>query len=617
MALHFGAIGELIEHMKTTFTAMQTAWVDGTRVLDTKWEHLRTILRSHGRHPSPRGELLTTLLSGVISEPLQQFFASHLSPQKVARLHKGADHACTTIESLYVDHYHIAMEGLLYRLSELRGLAMWRKYFLSIGLLHHSLQELVQSASSLMLKGEEFIRDVRASRVKFRALCTWLHGCASVASSVDSVPHQKSSTTMYDTETLLELLRPVRARGGWNNGMAGGGTPRFGQVYNDAIDNDVLSQKHVLKHFRLSPLDSNGTDVYNRRSASATSLGGRGATLGKVALASMHGTNHTTLYSASLAKQFQTLVNKVQLVVRQPSERISASFRPTVNAPVFGSVGTQDENTIAVAATAAAAHAATDSVMSVPNCMLALHVRTLAGDNQKTQQRVVAFSGREAGAEGTTDVNCVWVMKHQPRTESGGQNGQADRDEEEDEEEEDNTSSPRRRRKRGRNEPEEEASNANQDEIGADNVWSIGCVPLPIGHAVVAMDFYGGGEGEEWLVVLMSNLEGDSIVALLDDQHEHIQYSNIGIDLTLRLPSVVTLVQLASDTGLVKDPSLYEKVLVTSDIIANTKPSSLDVCASRGIITVCTGGHTLHLYAPDLDDDSEEEEEEEEEEEDE
>ena len=123
-----------------------------------------------------RGELLTTLLSGVTSEPLAQFFSAHLSPQKVARIHKSLDTACTAVDALYVEHYHVAMEGVLSRLSELRGLSMWRKYFLSIGLLHHSLQELVQSASSLVLKSEEFISDVRSSRVKFRALCTWLHG---------------------------------------------------------------------------------------------------------------------------------------------------------------------------------------------------------------------------------------------------------------------------------------------------------------------------------------------------------------------------------------------------------------------------------------------------------
>ena len=103
---------------------------------------------------------------------------------------------------------------------------------------------------------------------------------------------------------------------------------------------------------------------------------------------------------------------------------------------------------------------------------------------------------------------------------------------------------------------------------------------------------------------------------MLNDQHERLQYEKIGIDLSLRLPPTTTLVQLANDAGVLKDPALYELVKVTSDVMTNTIPTSLDVCASRGIITVCTDGHTLHLYSPDEEDEEESEEEEEEDDED-
>ena len=72
---------------------------------------LRQILRSHGRRPSPRGELLVALLSGIHSEPLTQWCASHLSPQKVTRMHKSLDAACIKIDRLYRQHFHVAMEG--------------------------------------------------------------------------------------------------------------------------------------------------------------------------------------------------------------------------------------------------------------------------------------------------------------------------------------------------------------------------------------------------------------------------------------------------------------------------------------------------------------------------
>ena len=38
VALHFGAIGELLEHMKETFVSMKKTWMNGVQVLDTKWD---------------------------------------------------------------------------------------------------------------------------------------------------------------------------------------------------------------------------------------------------------------------------------------------------------------------------------------------------------------------------------------------------------------------------------------------------------------------------------------------------------------------------------------------------------------------------------------------------
>ena len=99
----------------------------------------------------------------------------------------------TFLLCLYISllHYKHFWTGLLYRLSELCGLSRWRRYFQSIGLLHNSIQELVQCTSTLLLKGEEFVRDVRTSRIAFRALCTFLHGLATTSNNLDSVRYTK------------------------------------------------------------------------------------------------------------------------------------------------------------------------------------------------------------------------------------------------------------------------------------------------------------------------------------------------------------------------------------------------------------------------------------------
>ena len=65
------------------------------------------------------------LLAGVTSDALTQWFGTELSPQKVIRLHRSLDEACVAIDVLYTEHFQVALEGLLYRLAELRGLSRW------------------------------------------------------------------------------------------------------------------------------------------------------------------------------------------------------------------------------------------------------------------------------------------------------------------------------------------------------------------------------------------------------------------------------------------------------------------------------------------------------------
>ena len=125
MALHFGIIGELLEHMSATLQRMEQRWNEAQRGMRTKFEALRKVLSTHDRVPAPRGELLMLLLTGVPSDALAQWFGSELSPQKVIRLHRALDAACVAIDVLYTEHFHVALEGLLYRLAELRGLSRW------------------------------------------------------------------------------------------------------------------------------------------------------------------------------------------------------------------------------------------------------------------------------------------------------------------------------------------------------------------------------------------------------------------------------------------------------------------------------------------------------------
>ena len=136
-----------------------------------------------------------------------------------------------------------------------------------------------------------------------------------------------------------------------------------------------------------------------------------------------------------------------------------------------------------------------------------------------------------------------------------------------------------------------------------EGVWSICCVPMPPLYSVVSLDFYDGGVDEEWLVLLLSTGTGDTEIVLLDDCHVDVPYEQIQISLSARLPPTTTLVQLAEEAGVLRDPTLYEKMKQSSERINNACPTSMDVCAGRGKITICTDKRTLSLFTPEEDED--------------
>lgn len=57
VALHFGVIGELIEHMSASLKRMEQRWDESVRGVRTKFESLRKVLSTHDRVPAPRAEV--------------------------------------------------------------------------------------------------------------------------------------------------------------------------------------------------------------------------------------------------------------------------------------------------------------------------------------------------------------------------------------------------------------------------------------------------------------------------------------------------------------------------------------------------------------------------------
>ena len=235
--------------------------------------------------------------------------------------------------------------------------------------------------------------------------------------------------------------------------------------------------------------------------------------------------------------------------------------------------------------------------------MLAVHVRKTTEEREEEEneeseekatkyERFVAFAGRESTA-GEERANCVWIMKKRMNV---AHRHTAD-EENDDRVEVDDTTPTSSTKKRAR--VDGGVAEESQDE----GVWSICCVPMPPLYSVVSLDFYDGGVDGEWLVLLLSTGTGDTEIVLLDDCHVDVPYEQIQISLSARLPPTTTLVQLAEEAGVLRDPTLYEKMKQSSERINNACPTSMDVCAGRGKITICTDKRTLSLFTPEEDED--------------
>lgn len=525
-----------------------------------------------------------------------------------------------------------------------------RKYFRSIGVNLQVMQELVQCASSLLITAEDFMVDVREARADFGDLFTWLHGCASVINCVEPELNAsarrkglRSMRRFYDNERLISLLRPSIDE----ELMTKEGRSTLSAMWQDSVtyssasskliaetlskeaelDIDVLLHANISKHFSKRNR--------NNRAKSGPSFKGNAplpivkeapyaTSLKDAALASVPMGKD----SASLVQQFERLVKKLQIAMRQPSEIISASFVPKANISVFSLTN--------VAVKSSARSGADAAAPVVPNCKMSLFTKTLPGGPVQhsleplrrrrrraglppVQQRFVAFAGHEARGLQGKPRDCVWIM--QSPFVANGDSG-------------DEVVPDKSRGKRSREETDDNSTVSGN--IKPENMWSLSCVPLPPGKTVISLGFYGEDNADEddelHLVLLLSSSESDQthdgcaelvLLALEEDEGEDddenessggknpIPSVQIGIDLSLGLPSSATLVSLANKAGLVRKDDLFERLVYKRQILSGASPDSLDVCPDRQTLTVCTDESTLHLFRPEESEDEDEEEDEE------
>jgi hypothetical protein len=289
VATQLEEVSSLVDSITKAVRCMETQWLDGVKQLNAKMTALQTLLRDYGRDPThtPQDELFLLLTSGVPSTALAQFFTQNLSEAGLTRLQKTVDAACVNMQKLGYEQVQQSIEALVFRLSEMRGLARWRERYMAIGLEEDVVDGILHAAEgtllkvrrlhicmhlhllhasefmvgshislpfvSLRLQVEELLVAVHEAQSNFNALFTWLLQTISRLerhNHPDGEPPPGSSS--YGTQTAADVMQIaafLRQVPHTNSGQASAAGDD-----SSASTFDALLQSRVLQYFRDEPL---------------------------------------------------------------------------------------------------------------------------------------------------------------------------------------------------------------------------------------------------------------------------------------------------------------------------------------------------------------------------
>ena len=189
-----GHIGEHISTVLQAVKAMAKRWQEGLLPLKNHLEPLLHQLRCFDRPNTAEQEFFMMLTCGITSGALEKYF-SEVSEQTFQKLGRTLDNVCATVENIATNNLLRSTEALVFRLSDMVGLAKWEEKFGVIGLKIDDILALKRAAELLHLKGQETLVWVQDARANFAAFTVWLQSV---------VRKQNRQDSLHGTESLLD-----------------------------------------------------------------------------------------------------------------------------------------------------------------------------------------------------------------------------------------------------------------------------------------------------------------------------------------------------------------------------------------------------------------------------
>ncbi|XP_068599512.1 anaphase-promoting complex subunit 4 [Brachionichthys hirsutus] len=202
MARKFTHISTLLQYLHLSLTCMCEAWEEILMQMDLR---LTKFVQEKNTSTQVQDEFLELLLWGQSSPELQALLMNQLTVKGLKKLGQSIESSYSSIQKLVISHLQSGSEALLYHLSEVKGMSLWKQKFEPLGLDSAAIEGAITAVGSFSLKASELLQVIDKSMKNFKAFFRWLY-VAMLRMCEEHVPPELNKMTQKDIAFVADFL---------------------------------------------------------------------------------------------------------------------------------------------------------------------------------------------------------------------------------------------------------------------------------------------------------------------------------------------------------------------------------------------------------------------------
>ncbi|XP_077463383.1 anaphase-promoting complex subunit 4 [Stigmatopora argus] len=202
MARKFTHISTLLQYLHLSLSCMCEAWEEIFMQMDLR---LTKFVQEKNTSTQVQDEFLELLLWGQSSPELQALLMNQLTVKGLKKLGQTIESSYSSIQKLVISHLQSGSEALLYHLSEVKGMSLWKKKFEPLGLDSAAIEDAITSVGTFSLKTSELLQVIDKSMKNFKAFFRWLY-VAMLRMCDEHVPPELNKMTQKDIAFVADFL---------------------------------------------------------------------------------------------------------------------------------------------------------------------------------------------------------------------------------------------------------------------------------------------------------------------------------------------------------------------------------------------------------------------------